>query len=85
VHVRHEEVAAFAAGAEAHLSEELAVCAGTHIHDTHVPGEEPSTASRADITPVVREGLVDLRSLFGIWQYSKDSQRPAYCLHTVSC
>ena len=29
VHVRHEEVAAFAAGAEAHLTEELAVCAGS--------------------------------------------------------
>src|SRR5271155_3473309 len=28
VHVRHEEVAAFAAGAEAHLTGELAVCAG---------------------------------------------------------
>jgi Thiamine pyrophosphate enzyme, N-terminal TPP binding domain len=27
-HVRHEEVAAFAAGAEAHLTGELAVCAG---------------------------------------------------------
>jgi pyruvate dehydrogenase (quinone) len=29
VHVRHEEVAAFAAGAEAHLSGQLAVCAGS--------------------------------------------------------
>jgi pyruvate dehydrogenase (quinone) len=29
VHVRHEEVAAFAAGAEAHLTRELAVCAGS--------------------------------------------------------
>jgi thiamine pyrophosphate-dependent acetolactate synthase large subunit-like protein len=29
VHVRHEEVAAFAAGAEAHLSGELVVCAGS--------------------------------------------------------
>jgi pyruvate dehydrogenase (quinone) len=29
VHVRHEEVAAFAAGAEAHLTDELAVCAGS--------------------------------------------------------
>ena len=28
IHVRHEEVAAFAAGAEAHLTSELAVCAG---------------------------------------------------------
>ena len=28
IHVRHEEVAAFAAGAEAHLTGELAVCAG---------------------------------------------------------
>src|SRR5580704_2525071 len=29
VHVRHEEAAAFAAGAEAHLTGELAVCAGS--------------------------------------------------------
>ena len=29
VHVRHEEVAAFAAGADAHLSGDLAVCAGS--------------------------------------------------------
>src|ERR1700726_5054863 len=29
VHVRHEEVAAFAAGAEAHLTGELAICAGS--------------------------------------------------------
>src|SRR5438270_10795123 len=29
IHTRHEEVAAFAAGAEAHLTGELAVCAGS--------------------------------------------------------
>src|ERR1700741_3849248 len=29
VHVRHEEVAAFAAGAEAHLTGRLAICAGS--------------------------------------------------------
>ncbi|HZC20077.1 MAG TPA: ubiquinone-dependent pyruvate dehydrogenase [Nitrososphaeraceae archaeon] len=29
IHVRHEETAAFAAGAEAHLTRELAVCAGS--------------------------------------------------------
>src|ERR1700733_12457289 len=29
LHLRHEEVAAFAAGAEAHLTNELAVCAGS--------------------------------------------------------
>jgi pyruvate dehydrogenase (quinone) len=29
IHVRHEETAAFAAGAEAHLAERLAVCAGS--------------------------------------------------------
>jgi pyruvate dehydrogenase (quinone) len=40
VHVRHEEVAAFAAGAEAHLTGELAVCAGScgpgNLHLAHV-------------------------------------------------
>jgi pyruvate dehydrogenase (quinone) len=30
IHVRHEEVAAFAAGAEAHLTGEFAVCAGSY-------------------------------------------------------
>jgi hypothetical protein len=29
IHFRHEEVAGFAAGAEAHLTSELAVCAGS--------------------------------------------------------
>jgi thiamine pyrophosphate-dependent acetolactate synthase large subunit-like protein len=29
IHVRHEETAAFAAGAEAHLTGNLAVCAGS--------------------------------------------------------
>src|ERR687888_1883140 len=29
IHVRHEEVAAFAAGAEAHLTGDVAVCAGS--------------------------------------------------------
>src|SRR5271170_7710152 len=29
IHTRHEEVAAFAAGAEAHLTNQLAVCAGS--------------------------------------------------------
>src|SRR5215470_11257919 len=29
LHVRHEEVAAFAAGAEAHLTDSIAVCAGS--------------------------------------------------------
>ena len=29
IHMRHEEAAAFAAGAEAHLTGELAVCAGS--------------------------------------------------------
>jgi pyruvate dehydrogenase (quinone) len=29
IHVQHEEVAAFAAGAEAHLTSELSVCAGS--------------------------------------------------------
>jgi len=29
LHVRHEEVAAFAAGADAHVTRQLAVCAGS--------------------------------------------------------
>jgi len=34
IHVRHEETAAFAAGAEAHLTGRLAVCAGAAVPGT---------------------------------------------------
>jgi pyruvate dehydrogenase (quinone) len=34
IHVKHEETAAFAAGAEAHLTEQLAVCAGAAVPGT---------------------------------------------------
>lgn len=44
IHVRHEETAAFAAGAEAQLSEKLAACAGTS-------GQGTSTSSTACTTP----------------------------------
>jgi len=47
VHVRHEEVAAFAAGAEAHLAGELAVCAGSW-------GPAICTSSTACSTPTAR-------------------------------
>jgi pyruvate dehydrogenase (quinone) len=53
LHVRHEEVAAFAAGAEAHLTGELAVCAGScgpgNLH--LINGSRPPvvTPSRADL------------------------------------
>src|SRR5258708_15980871 len=47
VHVRHEESAAFAAGAEAHLTGELAVCAGRcrpgNLHLTHGLFASPPT------------------------------------------
>jgi pyruvate dehydrogenase (quinone) len=59
IHVRHEEVAAFAAGAEAHLTGELAVCAGScgpgnlHLinglfdcHRSRVPGSGLPRTSR---------------------------------------
>jgi hypothetical protein len=45
VHVRHEEVAAFAAGAEAHLTGELAVCAGSCG-----PGNLPNAAEQKATT-----------------------------------
>src|SRR5437870_10403870 len=38
IHVRHEETAAFAAGAEAHLTGRLAVCAGSCGHRSTQPG-----------------------------------------------
>ena len=48
LHVRHEEVAAFAAGAEAHLTGELAVCAGSC---------GPGNLQRAHFLPI---GVADL-------------------------
>src|SRR5260221_2860737 len=44
LHVRHEEVAAFAAGAEAHLSGSLAVCAGSCGPATCISSTACSTA-----------------------------------------
>lgn len=48
IHVRHEEVAAFAAGAEAHLTGSLAVCAGSCGPGSRSRSERltPSAASR---------------------------------------
>ena len=40
--VRHEEVAAFAAGAEAHVTGSLAVCAGSCPKDGFVDQADPS-------------------------------------------
>lgn len=46
IHVRHEEVAAFAAGAEAHLTKDLTVCAGScgpgNLHHHQWPLRLPS-------------------------------------------
>jgi len=39
IHVRHEETAAFAAGAEAHLTGRLAVCAGSCGTGQHASGQ----------------------------------------------
>jgi pyruvate dehydrogenase (quinone) len=63
VHVRNEEVAAFAAGAEAHLTGELAVCAGScgpgnlHLtnglfdcHRARVPRRDYGAVSGVDST-----------------------------------
>lgn len=36
IHVRHEEVAAFAAGADAEVSGSIAVCAGSSGPETHI-------------------------------------------------
>src|SRR3954453_12040731 len=52
IHVRHEETAAFAAGAEAHLTGKLAVCAGScgpgnlHNQRTLRLPTQPRTRSR---------------------------------------
>jgi glyoxylate carboligase len=51
VHVRHEEVAAFAAGAEAHLTGELAVCGGGTGHGTGRSTATKDGSSEAPSTP----------------------------------
>ena len=59
MHVRHEEVAAFAAGAEAHLTGDLAVCAGScgpgsHGERSIVPSSSPPCGSRATTLSIRR-------------------------------
>jgi pyruvate dehydrogenase (quinone) len=52
IHVRHEEVAAFAAGAEAHLTGKLAVCAGScGPGNMHLIGGRFGGLSAAGSTP----------------------------------
>src|ERR1700730_8755787 len=82
VHVRHEEVAAFAAGAEAHLSGKLAVCAGScgprnmhlinGLYDCH-PSRVPVLASAAQI-PSAEIGS-------GYFQETHPDQLFAQCSH----
>ena len=57
VHVRHEEVAAFAAGAEAHLTGELAVCAGSLRAGQSAPHQRP-----VRLPPLARSGAGDRRA-----------------------
>ena len=57
VHVRHEEVAAFAAGAEAHLTGELAVCAGSCGPGQPAPDQRP-----VRLPPLARAGAGDRRA-----------------------
>jgi Thiamine pyrophosphate enzyme, N-terminal TPP binding domain len=57
IHVRHEEVAAFAAGAEAHLTGELAVCAGSCG-----PGNLHYSTATARASPCSRSPRIFLRA-----------------------
>src|SRR5438045_319220 len=56
VHVRHEEVAAFAAGAEAHLTGNLAVCAGG-VAVVVIPGDV-ALQPASNAAPVKLSGLI---------------------------
>src|SRR6266478_2602752 len=71
VHVRHEEVAAFAAGAEAHVTGTLAVCAGScgpgnlHLinglfdcHRSRVPVPSPRRFLRPKSVPAISRRLI---------------------------
>src|SRR6266853_1127392 len=71
VHVRHEEVAAFAAGADAHVTGELAVCAGScgpgNLHLINecsyycqlvsTPAQMPRALENAMTTALARRGV----------------------------
>src|ERR1700730_2002990 len=62
VHVRHEEAAAFAAGAEAHLTGSLAVCAGScgpgNLHLINAYG--PKTRNADFLAQALRKKLMDI-------------------------
>jgi glyoxylate carboligase len=77
VHVRHEEVAAFAAGAEAHLTAQLAVCAGS------VDGQSTPPSTASSMSQIAR-----VRSACGLVAADRRSNgRPALALavHGQSC
>src|ERR1700730_4871063 len=62
IHVRHEETAAFAAGAEAHLTGSLAVCAGScgpgNLHLINAYG--PKTRNADFLAQALRKKLMDI-------------------------
>src|SRR5229473_2993392 len=75
VHVRHEEVAAFAAGADAHVTGELAVCAGScgpgnlhlinGLYDCHRSGV-PVLAIAAQIPSALETAMTHAIGLCGV-------------------
>ena len=62
MHMRHEEAAAFAAGAESHLTGEIAVCAGSQRHlgkqkvSLGVAGAQITSVRAACIEPPIPGG-----------------------------
>jgi glyoxylate carboligase len=70
VHVRHEETAAFAAGAEAHLTGSLAVCAGSGGSGKS-PSQLESRPKRTGVAPRLSEEELRRRMV-------KTQRTPAY-------
>jgi glyoxylate carboligase len=98
VHVRHEEVAAFAAGAEAHLTGELAVCAGSCGPGNVGNGDASPAAGRSSwsvprtVGPIQRRRLADMRFTvdavpaeeFGQWVTTTRSTGPTLDAETYA-
>jgi len=72
VHVRHEEVGAFAAGAEAQLTGRVTMCAGVDRHDA-VPGalEEAFEHSGPALVSIKTAGLAAGMPQYPTWEQAK--------------
>jgi glyoxylate carboligase len=85
IHIRHEETAAFAAGAEAHLTGRLAVCAGSYgPGNLHLINGLYDCHRREGLHPLYAQGRTEWtwRRKSSIWQKPISSDNWAKALKT---